>query len=226
MEGGNSWTAEMLLTIRAPVAAGPRRSRTSFASHASAASQSEVLQGRYYTSPGRRPRRPFWAIILLPLQGAGRANQRSGGDGGIPSCRMSDAAGPPCLTTIVGLACAMSNVPPESRALRREVYVALIAFAVGFVVVLSVLGWLIVRFVTPEARWWDVLHTSITAIMISVVFGGLGSAALSVWAMSRYHYWRGFYRCRFCGRPLKGPGILCGCPEAQSSKRRASEHDA
>jgi hypothetical protein len=120
----------------------------------------------------------------------------------------------------------MNDFPPDSRALRREVCVALTAFVVGFVVVLAVLGWLMVRFVTPEAHWWNVLHTSITAIMISVVVGGLGSAALSVWAISRYHYWRGFYRCRSCGGPLKGPGILCDCPEAQALKRRACEHDA
>jgi hypothetical protein len=78
---------------------------------------------------------------------------------------------------------------------------------------------LIVRFVTPEARWWDVLHTSINAILISVVFGGLGLAAVSGWALSRYHYKRGFYRCRFCGRLLKGVGILCDCPEAQALKK-------
>ncbi len=120
----------------------------------------------------------------------------------------------------------MSNLPTDSRALRREVFVAVIAFVVGFLVVLAMLAWLIVRFVTAEARWWDVLHTSITAIMISVVFGGLGSAALCVCAISRYHYWRGSYRCRFCGRPLKRPGILCECPEAQALKRRACEHNA
>jgi hypothetical protein len=52
--------------------------------------------------------------------------------------------------------------------MRREVFVALMAFVGGFVVILAVLGWLIVHFVIPEARWWDVLHTSVTAIMISV----------------------------------------------------------
>jgi hypothetical protein len=100
--------------------------------------------------------------------------------------------------------------------MRREILVAFIAFVLGFVVTLVTLGWLIVHFVTPEAHWWDVLHTSINALLISVVFGGLGSAALSVWALSQYHYRRGFHRCRFCDRPLKGVGILCDCPEAQA----------
>jgi len=113
----------------------------------------------------------------------------------------------------------MSNLPPDTRAFRREIYVAIVAFVVGFLVVLATLSWLIVRFVTPETRWWDVLHTSVNAILISVVFGGLGGAALSVWALNRYHYRRGFYRCRFCDRPLKGAGILCDCPDAQALKR-------
>ena len=113
----------------------------------------------------------------------------------------------------------MNKLPRDTIAMRREIYVALIAFVVGFVVMLAALAWVIVRFVTPEARWWDVLHTSINAIMISVVFGGLGSAALAGWAMSRYHYRRGFYRCRFCDRPLKAVGVLCDCPDAETLKR-------
>jgi len=110
----------------------------------------------------------------------------------------------------------MSELPPDSRASRRELVVAFLAFIIGFLVTLATLAWLIVRFVTPDARWWDVLHTSITAILISVVFGGLGSAALSLWALSRYHYRRAYYRCGFCGRPLKGVGTPCDCPEAQA----------
>lgn len=82
----------------------------------------------------------------------------------------------------------MSKLPRDTIAMRREIFVALIAFVVGFVVVLATLAWVIVRFVTPEARWWDVLHTSINAILISVVLGGLGSAALASWLLSRYHY--------------------------------------
>lgn len=110
----------------------------------------------------------------------------------------------------------MSKLPPDTIAMRRGIIGALIAFVVGFVVTLAALAWLIVQFVTPEARWWDVLHTSLSALLISVVLGGLGSAALASWALGRYHYRRGFYRCRFCDRPLKGIGIPCDCPEAQA----------
>jgi hypothetical protein len=82
----------------------------------------------------------------------------------------------------------MNKLPPETIAMRRGIVVTLVAFVVGFVVMLATLAWVIMRFVTPEARWWDVLHTSINVIMISVVFGGLGSAALASWVLSRYHY--------------------------------------
>jgi hypothetical protein len=113
----------------------------------------------------------------------------------------------------------MSNLPPDTRGLRQMIYVCLIAFVVGFFAVLATLGWLIARFVAPDGRWWDILHVSIGAILISVVFGGLSFAAISVWLLSRFHYWRGVYRCRFCDRPLKGAGIPCDCPEAQALRR-------
>jgi hypothetical protein len=122
--------------------------------------------------------------------------------------------------------CAMSKLPRDTIAMRREILVALVAFVVGFVGVLATLARVIVRFVTPEARWWDVLHTSINAILISVVFGGLGSAVLASWLLSRYHYRRGFYRCRFCHRPLKRPGCVCDCAEAQAVRMILYEDDA
>ena len=78
----------------------------------------------------------------------------------------------------------MSNIPPDSMAMRRELLVGIIAFVVGFVVMLATLAWLIVHFVLPEAHWWDVLHMCINALMISVIFGGLGFAALSIWTLS------------------------------------------
>jgi len=112
----------------------------------------------------------------------------------------------------------MSKLPPDSIAMRREIFLALIAFVLGSIAALATLAWVIVRFVAPEARWWEVLHTSIHAILISVIVGGLGSAALASWLLSRYHYHRGFYRCRFCHRPLKKPHRPCDCPEAQAAR--------
>jgi hypothetical protein len=79
----------------------------------------------------------------------------------------------------------MNALPPETSAMRRQIIVILLAFIVGFVAMLATLAWVIVRYVTPEARWWDALHSSINAILISILFGGLGSAALASWALRR-----------------------------------------
>lgn len=105
----------------------------------------------------------------------------------------------------------MNNLAPDAKAARVELCAALVAFPVGFIGMLALWGWVIVRFVAPEARWWDVVHTSVNAIMISFVVGGIGFAALTMWMLSRYHYKREVYRCHSCGRPLKGIGIPCGC---------------
>jgi hypothetical protein len=75
----------------------------------------------------------------------------------------------------------MSKLPLDTIAFRRKITVTLVAFVVGFFVMLAALAWLITRFVTPEARWWDVLHASVSAILISFVLGGLGFAALASW---------------------------------------------
>jgi len=113
----------------------------------------------------------------------------------------------------------MSEPPPDSRASRRELVVSFLAFILGFIIARAAIARLTVQYIAPDARWWDVLHTSINAILISFVFGGLGAAALSLWAMSRYHYRRGFYRCHFCNKPLKGVGVPCDCPEAQALRK-------
>jgi len=101
-------------------------------------------------------------------------------------------------------------------ALRRELLVGLIAFVVGFAVTLVTFAWLIMHFVPPDAHWWDVLHMRISALLVSVIFGGLGFAALCVWVLSWYHHWRGYYRCPYCNRPLKGVTRHCGCPEVKA----------
>ena len=105
----------------------------------------------------------------------------------------------------------MSNLPPDARAFRQEIYVSLIAFVIGFVVLLSALAWVIVRFVYPEAPWWELAHTSINAVLISIVIGGLGSAALSMSLLSKYHYRGGVYHCLFCGRTLSSARDRCPC---------------
>ena len=119
---------------------------------------------------------------------------------------------------------AMNELPRDTIAMRRTIYGALLAFLAGFVVMLAAWAWLIARFVVPEGRWFDVLHASIEAILISFVFGGLGSAALAACLLNRYYYWRGYYCCRFCDRPLKKPGAWHDCPEAQAAKLAASAY--
>jgi len=113
----------------------------------------------------------------------------------------------------------MSELPPDTRAARQMTYVMLTAFVVGFFGLLATLGWLIVHFMVPETRWWDILFCSINAIMISFIFGGLGLAALCGSMLSRFHYRRGVHRCPYCDRPLKGIGISCVCPESQALLR-------
>jgi len=126
--------------------------------------------------------------------------------------RVRRHAGSPCKA---GLLRTMSSLPPDTRAMRQTLYAALAAFPVGFVLVLVALGLLVYHVVTPDARWWEILHISINSILISA-FGGLCFSAVAATVVSRIHYRRGAYRCRFCDRPLKGPGIPCECPEAQA----------
>ena len=115
----------------------------------------------------------------------------------------------------------MRNLPPDAIAMRRELYVAIIAFVVGFIGMLAAWGWVVVHFVVPEVRWWEVVHTSINAILVSFVIGGMGSAALSLWLVSRYHYRRGAYHCLFCGRTLTSARDYCDCRQHTSRN-----HDA
>jgi hypothetical protein len=93
----------------------------------------------------------------------------------------------------------MSRLPRHTRADRQAIYAGLIAFIVGFVAALLVLGQLIVRFVAPESRWWDILHSSINAILISFLAGLLSCAAV-VWVFTRV-------QCRLnrSPEPVAGP---------------------
>src|SRR5204863_8454267 len=87
-------------------------------------------------------------------------------------------------------------------------------FIIGFIAAMFLMGWIIARFVAPEARWWDILHTSFNSILISFV----AASALTVgalWLLNQIHYRRGVYPCPCCGRPQKGFAITCDCPDAQ-----------
>jgi biotin transporter BioY len=120
---------------------------------------------------------------------------------------------------------------PEQTALRqtanRQVLVVGIStFILGFLAVLFLLGWLIARFVAPEARWWDVLHSSFNAFLISFV-AALCLTAGALWLLNQIHYRRGAYPCPYCGRPQKGFAITCNCPDAQAFRagKDGGSHD-
>ena len=105
---------------------------------------------------------------------------------------------------------AMSELPSDTRALRREVYAGLLAFVVGFGATLAALEWSIVHFVEPDTHWWEILHVLFGVLMISVL-GGLALAAAVVNALNWIHHRRGMYRCLYCGRPLKRANAPCDC---------------
>ena len=85
----------------------------------------------------------------------------------------------------------------------------------SFVALLFLCGWLITRFVTPDARWWDILHTSLNAILISFVLA-LGATAGALWLLNQIHYRRGVFPCPYCGKPQRGFAITCDCPDAKA----------
>src|SRR6266404_9050729 len=102
---------------------------------------------------------------------------------------------------------AMTPFRPETAeqaalrqtANRQVLVVGFCTFILGFIAVLLLLGWLIAHFVTPEAPWWDVLHTSFNAILISFV-AALGITAGALWLLNQIHYRRGVYPCPYCVR--------------------------
>jgi hypothetical protein len=108
-------------------------------------------------------------------------------------------------------------MPPESMATRREVYGAIVSFVVGFLGAAVTCGWLILRFMGPETRWWEIPHTIIVAMGVSLI-AGLALAGALVTVLSRWHFRRGMYRCPYCDRPRKGIDSGCECPDVQALK--------
>ena len=101
-------------------------------------------------------------------------------------------------------------------------------FILSFIGALFLWGWLIARVVAPEAPWWDVLHTSFNALMISFV-AAMAITAGALRLLNQIHYRRGAYPCPFCGKPQRGFAITCDCPDAKtfrSSKENENEHAA
>src|SRR5216110_1597118 len=120
---------------------------------------------------------------------------------------------------------AKNPLPPDTRAMRREIAVALIGFLAGSLMTFAALARLLWRFVVPEALWWDILNSTINIILISIV-GGLAIATGALWFIQRLHYRQGVYRCPYCDRPFKGLKSLCDCPEARALPRPVRSSNA
>lgn len=108
---------------------------------------------------------------------------------------------------------------PEQTRLRQAadrefVLVGVGTFVVTFIGLVLIFGWLILRFVAPDARWWDVLFTALNAAAISFV-GAMGLTAGALHLLNHIHYLRGVYRCPYCDRRQKGFAITCDCPGAK-----------
>ena len=73
------------------------------------------------------------------------------------------------------------------------------------------------RVMTPEMRWWDMPHTIIVCIGVSVL-AGLALASALVFVLSRWHFKRGMYCCPYCDRPRKSINSFCECPDIQALK--------
>jgi hypothetical protein len=65
----------------------------------------------------------------------------------------------------------MNPLPPETKALRRLVYVGFASFFIGFFGALAVLEWLMLRYIEPDTRWWEILHFAVNAILMACVVG-------------------------------------------------------
>jgi hypothetical protein len=112
----------------------------------------------------------------------------------------------------------VSRLPPETVAMRQLIVMGFLAFLAGMAGLLILVGWLMWRFVEPDTPWHQLLHIAIYGLIFSVL-GGMALAAGAMSLVSRRHHRQGVHRCVYCGRPLKGIGIPCDCPEVQALSR-------
>jgi hypothetical protein len=117
----------------------------------------------------------------------------------------------------------MSTLPPDVRAWRQELGLGCLAFVVGIVAVAAGITYLHVRYVIPEKGWEGVVGCILHVLQFSLL-GGFALWAIVVVPLNRWHYYRGIYRCNFCGRPLKR-GTACQClpEEFHKTRRRSSK---
>lgn len=93
--------------------------------------------------------------------------------------------------------------------MRRELGAGCLAFIVGLLITAGGITYLYARFVIPEQGWQGVVDCIVRVLEFSLL-GGLAVALAVVIPLNRWHHFRGFYRCNYCGRALKR-GKPCEC---------------
>jgi hypothetical protein len=121
---------------------------------------------------------------------------------------------------------SLRDMPPDSRAYRRELALALWTFTGGFLATAAVVAYALVKWIVPQERWWAI--GTAAHLLFYPLFVGLAAAAAAVVILRRRHYRQGVYRCCQCGRILRGIGTPCICrPENgpdRNSFARARQH--
>lgn len=119
----------------------------------------------------------------------------------------------------------MSQLPPDSKRLRRLFIAALAGFVVGMVGFLIFIGWVMQRFADPGTPWYQLLHVAVNGLVISVLVG-LAVAVAAMWLVDLFSPNQGVRRCMRCGRSLRGLQERCNCADAEPQLAQTSQRDA
>jgi hypothetical protein len=103
----------------------------------------------------------------------------------------------------------MAGETPELRALKRLILTVVGAFIGSFIAFFAGGTYLRFHYLNYPRRWWSIAWDC--AMM--VVYATLGAVIVTfgaLYLLDRWNYWRGVYRCNFCGGPLPRKG-WCSC---------------
>lgn len=106
-------------------------------------------------------------------------------------------------------------MPGESRAFRREIAAGCLVAALGFFGIAAAIIYLCHRYLVP-ANGWRGFADGVRYLLEYPLLGGALLGAATMTLLNRWHHFRGFYRCNFCGRSLRRR-VPCAClpPEYQ-----------
>ena len=106
---------------------------------------------------------------------------------------------------------ASRDAPPDSVAFRRELVAGFGAFFCGFGLAAALFVFLYARSLPPGGpSWWTIVNGVVSGLMASFLAGGAFAVA-TVNVLQRWHYWRGVYKCVYCGRALRRGPTPCVC---------------